>query len=503
MATTKVYSAIPYGFSSQLITIEGDLTKGLPAFNIVGLPGRAIDESRDRIRSAIRNSLFDFPRHKLIINLAPAEFHKDGTHLDLPIALAVLGLSQQLLPRDLAGYMFVGELSLNGDLRPVKGIINIIECAKKHHFNRLFIPSANANQAALLANDIDIIPIQNLRELWLFLKGKAKIKALSFSVKNTKKDKHKSILLDHIFGQAAAKRALIIAIAGHHNILLCGPPGTGKTLLAQAAADLLPPLSHFEQIIVTKLNALVATCTEPATKRPFRAPHHSASLAAMIGGGPQLLPGEISLAHTGVLLLDEFPEFPRDRLEALRQPLENHRIQLNRLGRSATYPADFMLIATANPCPCGNYGSATHACTCTVAQLQSYQRKLSGPLMDRIDLQCFVQRETQDVHSVPPNITAEHDSALKLIQTALENQTRRHKTNASLSSREITELCQLTPPAKKLLNQYSDQYSLSARSYFKTIKVAQTIADLESAPKISLNHIAEALQYRLDAKPSR
>ena len=506
MTTFKVYSAIPYGFSSQLITIEGDITKGLPAFNIVGLPGRTVDESRDRIRSAIRNSLFDFPKHKIVINLAPAEVHKDTTNLDLPIALALLGLSQQLLPRDLNGNMFAGELSLNGDLRPVKGIINIIESAQKHHFKRVFIPAQNAHQAALLADKIEIIPIQNLRELWLYLKGKAHLEALSFSVKNTQKDKHKRILLDHIFGQLATKRALIIAIAGRHNLLMVGPPGTGKSLLAQAAVSLLPPLSLSEQIITTKLHALTETRTEPIAERPSRTPHHSASLAAMIGGGPQLLPGEISLAHNGILLLDEFPEFPRDRLEALRQPLENHNIRLSRLGRTTTYPANFMLIATANPCPCGNHGSSTHQCTCSVAQLQSYQRKLSGPLLDRIDLQCFVQRETQDIRSVQPDSTAEHEHAAKLIQTALGNQSERYhnavRTNSSLSSHEITQLCHLTPPAKRLLNQYSDQYSLSARAYFKAIKVAQTIADLESSPKITLNHIAEALQYRLDSDPT-
>ena len=500
MKISKVYSAIPYGFSGRLVTVEGDAVSGLPCFNIVGMASKIIDESRDRIRSALRNSLFDFPKHKIIINLAPAELRKDGTHLDLPIALAILGLSQQLLPKDLQNRMFVGELSLNGDLRPIKGILNIVETARKHRIKQLFIPSANLSQATLLAHDIDIIPVQNLRELWLFLKGKARIEKTSFSVKNTQKDKHEHITLDEIFGQTNAKRALTIAIAGRHNILFSGPPGTGKTLLAKSSASLLPSLTPTEQIAVTKIHSLSTTCTEIISERPYRAPHHSASLAALIGGGSSLSPGEISLAHLGILHLDEFPEFPRDRLEALRQPLENHHIELNRIGQRVDYPADFMLIATMNPCPCGYYGSSNQTCSCTPAALYSYRRKLSGPLMDRIDMRIDLQREDSSLlTSRDHSINKQQVEAQKLIKTALKRQSERYhnstKYNSRLSSYETTQLCQLTEPARDLLNEASRKYDFSARAYFKTIKLAQTIADLESAPKIDLAHISEAIQY--------
>ena len=501
MNIAKVYSAIPYGYAGRLVTIEGDSNQGLPCFNIVGMASKSIDESRDRIRSAIHNSLFSFPRRKVVINLAPAELRKDGTHLDLPIALAILELSQQLLAKDLQNRMFVGELSLNGDLRPVKGILNIIETAKKHHIKQLFIPTANMPQAALLANGINLTPVQNLRELWLILKNKANPQITPISVKNTQTDKHKGITLDQIFGQNNAKRALIIAIAGHHNILLTGPPGTGKTLLAKASANLLPPPSITEQIAITKLHSLNSICTETITTRPYRAPHHRSSLTSLIGGGPNLAPGEISLAHLGILHLDELPEFPRDRLEALRQPLEDHKISISHTGKHVSYPANFILIATMNPCPCGYYGSPKRKCTCTPAALYNYRRKLSGPLLDRIDIviELPLENTPSPVHQM---LSSHHqqNTAQKLIQIAQKQQLERYrnptKFNAHLSSYETIKLCHLTNAAKLLLDNASEHYKLSARAYFKTIKLARTIADLEAAPEITELHLSEALQYR-------
>ena len=503
MSTSKVMSAIPYGYASQKITVEGDSNQGLPSFTIIGLPSRIIEESRERIKSAIRNSGFIFPRRKLIINLAPAGLAKSSSSLDLPIAIAILLLSEQLLPSDLVNRMFAGELSLDGQITPVRGIISIIECAIHNHAKEIIISAGNAAQASLVADQIRVIPVQNLRELWLYLKQKRDISPLGHVVKNTKTDKHEHYLLDQIAGQTQAKRALIIAIAGHHNLLLSGPPGTGKTMLARTAVSLLPPLSPTEQIAITKLHSLTSNTQSIIAERPFRSPHHSATRTAIIGGTAQLLPGEISLAHLGVLYLDELPEFDRNALEALRQPLEDHKITLSYIRDNATYPADFMLIATMNPCPCGYFGSDQKTCTCTPSQLQNYQKKLSGPLFDRIDMN--VEMHTQDNSVLLKNTTLsthQHASAKLQIKHALNTQFMRYaqksKFNAHLTSPEIKQYLTLTPAAEQTLNLASSRLSLSSRAYMRVIKVAQTIVDLDSplGTPIDAKHIAEALHYR-------
>ena len=545
----KVFSAIPCGYEGSLVTVEGDANRGLPTFNLVGMANKTITEARERVRSALTNSGFVFPDRKITISLAPAELAKDGAHLDLPIAVAILLLARELRQSQVEQKLFVGELSLNGQTKPIRGIINIVETAKRAGFHTIYLPRENLSLAQLVSG-IELVGISSLTELFTLLKG---IPSTSI-VKNTKTPNDPKltippqsapaqpstpnpattppILLDQIYGQAAAKRALTIAVAGRHNLLFTGPPGTGKTLLARLAASLLPPPSPTEQIEIAKLHSLSSTSPSDFTQRPFRSPHHTASAAAILGGGLKLHPGEISLAHRGVLFLDEFPEYARNVLESLRQPLEDGQITLSRANQHTTYPANFMLIATMNPCPCGYYGDPDHACTCTPAQISAYHKRLSGPILDRIDLVVNVDRIASRNFLLTPSSSSAsptvHSEAQAAIRHAAERQLRRYRAdglfNAHLTSPEITKFIHLTPAAQKFLNAAADRLHLSARSYFKVIKVAQTIADLDADPKTSFNtdsttdpnaspkanlgtdppttpitptHLSEALSYRI------